>query len=1009
MLLTPGVDYTVTSGGVYTFAAGWVGKSLKITYEIQDTGATWQSALAQLGLTLSYGTVAQPVWGYLSTNHPSEALSYSGFVHVDGSAYDLGSDAEVVNHTFEVTTPWEFSSSIFDANPAAVVTDFLCNGRYGAQWAPNRLDTTEYSNYCVASGLFLSPAFVDQRPAAEWLAYLLQLTNSDAKWSGGKLTIVPLGDQSVTANGATFTANTTPVYDLDDDAFIYAANEDPVKIKRKSNADAYNHVRLEYWNRDNQYNFEIVEAKDEAHIEKYGLRTMPTVEAHCICDINVARRVAQLELQRQMTVRNTYEFRLPWKYMGLEQLDLVTLTDADAGLNRTPVRITKIDEEADDGKLTVEAEDCPIGMASAPLYGVLGGSGFAHDFNASPGNALTPTIFELPVELTQTGLELAIATSGASTLWGGATVWVSQDNLHYKAVGKVFPCRFGTLTATLASGSAGTASVSLSGQGGQILSGSSADADALGPTLCWVGTTSSGEFFSFETATLTGTNAYNLTGLHRAQFGNLSPSHASGQSFVRFDSAVARSGPLDLSLIGKTIYIKLTSFNVYGGGEQLLADVSPVTYAITGYQAKLPPPDVSAFSVAVMADGTRKFTVTLAAPIGDGNSIVLKSVSGSSGSWSGMTLLRTIPYAQGQTTYVWETNDPPSGTWTFAAKLVDRFGNESANASFINGSVLGSEPKIWYGTDNLVPNPNSEDGIGAIGMVPAGSGLRYPDSSNAYEGNGYRFISGAAANDTRISAIIPCEQGETFYGAARVKSTNAALEAKIFIRWIDKDGNTISSSEASRSSSSWGLIEINAAAPTNTVSCWLGIKHGSGTSGDGRESRWDNFLFRRQIQTPVLADNAATDVLTNTGSTSTSLTGSGNTGTVFYTAVASLTYVAEFTGDVVVHGSGSMDGTANAGAGNPICITLVMIAEGGTLISGSDYEYPNSESSDNGNYVLGFEVASGSKTEELGFSLVRRFSVVAGTTYNFRLLGRKQLGQTAHITRWHFVAEAVKK
>ena len=45
-------------------------------------------------------------------------------------------------------------------------------------------------------------------------------TNSAFVWSSGTLTLVPYGDTDITANGYTYTAPSSPLYDLTDDDFL---------------------------------------------------------------------------------------------------------------------------------------------------------------------------------------------------------------------------------------------------------------------------------------------------------------------------------------------------------------------------------------------------------------------------------------------------------------------------------------------------------------------------------------------------------------------------------------------------------------------------------------------------------------------------------------------------------------------------------------------------------------------------------------------------------------------
>ncbi len=111
---------------------------------------------------------------------------------------------------------------------------------------------------------------------------------------------------------------------------------------------------------------------------------------------------------------------------------------------------------------------------------------------------------------------------------------------------------------------------------GSLLSTSSAEAQA-GLTLCVI----DGELFSYTTASLTGPNAYTLSGLWRGQQGTAIAAHASGAAFCRLDNAVEKIN-LPPAYIGRTLYVKLVSFNVFGQGLQDISTVTPYTFMPTG-------------------------------------------------------------------------------------------------------------------------------------------------------------------------------------------------------------------------------------------------------------------------------------------------------------------------------------------------------------------------------------------------------------------------------------------
>lgn len=570
--LVQGTDYA-RSGGMFTFIPAYSGSQVFITYDYAITNYP-QDACAQLNLSLFTGTYSQGNWGWLQTNHPNEALSYRGLTYAAGAAYDLGDNAQMPNHSFEIDTQSAYSLAIRDANPKDVVYDLLTNPYYGVGFPLQKIaDWANWSRYCVSNNIFVSPAYTEQNAASAMLQTMMQLTNSGCVYSEGVLKIIPYGDVASTANGVTYTPNLTPVYDLSDDDFL-GEGSDPIKITRSTNADAYNQVQVKFYNRDNQYNEEIAEAKDQANIELFGLRTIDPIDLKEVALTASARAIAQLILQRALYIRNTYEFRLGWKYALLEPMDLVTLTDPALGLNKTPVRIIEIEEDKY-GELVIKAEEFPLNVCSTALYASQNTAGYSINFNADPGNVTTPTFLEPP--LTDSSLYIATAVSGADPDWGGCYVYASLDNSTYKRVGVVSGgARYGTLTSAIGAADT-TMTVSLIGKGGQLLSGTALDAQLM-TTACWI----NGEYISYTTATLVSANVYTLSGCIRGGWGSAAVAHAAGESFVRVDDGVVKGDPLDSTYVGKTVWFKFTSFNVVGGGLQDISTVTAYPYVLQG-------------------------------------------------------------------------------------------------------------------------------------------------------------------------------------------------------------------------------------------------------------------------------------------------------------------------------------------------------------------------------------------------------------------------------------------
>lgn len=236
----------------------------------------------------------------------------------------------------------------------------------------------------------------------------------------------------------------------------------------------------------------------------------------------------------------------------------------------------------------------PIGVGTAALHPKQASAGAPLDPLADPGDTNPPIIFEPPPGLTGGDTEAwIIATGGAD--WGGCQIWVSTDGNTYAFAGTIYRGgRQGVLTAALPShadpDAADALAVDLTESQGQLLSGTTADADAF-VTLCYC----DGELISYETATLAAPYRYSLTYLRRGVYGTPIGAHSSGSSFARF-------GPNDPSLfkyvypasfVGQTIHVKLPAFNIFGQAMQSLAGLTPTSYTLTGDGAVQGPAYVS--------------------------------------------------------------------------------------------------------------------------------------------------------------------------------------------------------------------------------------------------------------------------------------------------------------------------------------------------------------------------------------------------------------------------------
>lgn len=583
---TPTVSGTYNpNGGNYLFAPADAGRPVAIIYTWNQSNSNVDPA-ATLAFTLLEGELGQAPWSYLTSNHLSQALGYSGIAMIGAPNMDLGEGAQMPNYNYELQMAIQFGGGIVDADLALVIQDFLQNVIYGLGFAgvisPTLLQIAR--DYWAANSFFVSPVLNAARPGAEIIEEWCEAGNVGVYWSEGELKFIPYGDTTQVGNGYKFSPATAPVVDLNDDDFIAGANEDPVQIDRTPWQDAYNEVKVQFTNRLNNYNDGVVIEQDDWAVAQFGLRPEGQKDYGFICTQEAATFAANIRLKRLVNIRKQYTFKISGlRYCFLEPMDLVPLTDVALGLDQEPVRITRIEEDAD-RVYTVTAEEFPWGTATATLYPKQPNMPPpVSPALADPGNTNVVDIFEPPTRVATTlansPFQIWMALNGGPN-WGGCNVFFSLDGSSYNQIqnsstgswAQTGPTRAGVTTADLPPSSSPDTTNTLSVEvQGQLFSVTLAQAQALG-TLSKVGD----EYLAYQNATLTGVdgqnNKYNLDYLLRGAFSTPVVDHPTGTEFVRLDSQLFMYS-FDPSLAGKTVYFKFPAFNLLG---QQLQDISTI-------------------------------------------------------------------------------------------------------------------------------------------------------------------------------------------------------------------------------------------------------------------------------------------------------------------------------------------------------------------------------------------------------------------------------------------------
>ena len=559
--------------------------------EITGVGQVWVSkqisSIPALGGTLFTGATDQEPWGYFSSNYPTHAIGYNTLCYAGFPNFSLGTSAETPQFNFEVNGILVIGGGNQDAYFDQVLIDVLTRAGFPVAM----IDAfTTCATYWKAMGFFVSPVLDQQRQLNDWMNEWMLTMNAEFVFTNNVLTAVPRGDSTVTGNGVTYTPNLTPIYNIGDDDFIVDGDEDPVTINIPDTQDAYNQMPIEYCNRADQYNLETYTAEDAAQIDMFSYRTAPTLTAHHVTDPVMAQNMAYLALWKGIYIDcgPQYVFKLPWNYILLDPMDLISINDPAIAGSPLLVRVKSI-KENESGELEFTCEAMPGDLTAIATYNQVTPSKYTANYNIAAPNVNVPVFFETPLALAQTAIvQLCIGLSGAGPTWGGCNIWVSTDGETYQFLMQVNgSTRMGVLTEALAAFTqpAGGTTIDTTDSFGVNMTMSegsfqnsavNTDAAALN-TLCFV----DGEFLAFGQDILTAEYKYTLSYLNRGAYDTASGLHAIGSSFVRFDQSVPRY-TVDQTRIGQTIYFKFLSFNQWGGGLQTLDSVPAYNYTILG-------------------------------------------------------------------------------------------------------------------------------------------------------------------------------------------------------------------------------------------------------------------------------------------------------------------------------------------------------------------------------------------------------------------------------------------
>lgn len=536
---------------------------------IKGIGKVWrdkevyQYPNEKIELTLFKGDYGQTPWPYMLSKHPDKALPYSGLAYMAG-VVDLGDRGSLPQYNFEIQGKLLETGDGVDVNPADYIVHVLQS--VGADVVIDGIDN--FRAYCKAADILIStPPNQKSAKAQQVINDIAEITNSLVFWSTDRLKIVPLADKPI----GDWTPANQIQYDLTADDFIAGSDGQLILYKRKDSSEAYNEATVEFINRANSYEKETVSFEVVADVQRNGLKPASKKTAHYLYTKARAQYYAEQLAMKRLYAKTQYTFRLDWAFCALEVGDLVTLTDKSCQLDHQIVVITSVNEAAD-GQLELTAEGKPAGTYAPAKYNVHENERPFVDYNQEAPSVNDVAIFQTVGDVG--GNQIFVGVNAPSG-WGGCSVWVSDNDQTYQRIGNISQqARMGRTKYGFAQN--GNFCNVVINQG-VLKSGTHIDAER-GNTLCWV----NGEALSYENVEVHPNNWYTLQGLVRGQYGTNAINHNADERFVRVDEALFRY-PYRKEDIGKTIYLKFTSMNLFGSNEQGLDEVQSYQYTIVPY------------------------------------------------------------------------------------------------------------------------------------------------------------------------------------------------------------------------------------------------------------------------------------------------------------------------------------------------------------------------------------------------------------------------------------------
>lgn len=773
---TPSTGQYNEDVGFYTFAAADAGRYvyIKYTYFSSDPDITNQTTL---NLTFFNGAQGQAPWPFFVSNFPASAFGYTGICYIGASPMAMGESPTLPSYNYELMglaiAPGQIDADLTQAI-ITLLTDPLCGIDFPAG---NIADMSLAQAYWGSNGYFISDCLTTQQSVAQTIKGYIDAGNVGAVWSNGQLKFIPYGDTTTVGNGYTYTPPTQPAAVLTwDDILPFSDGEtgkatdaDPIQISRTAPQDAMNYMQVEWTNRENDYNIELTPEQNDAFIQMYGRRMEGPQSWHWITQQSVATWAINLRLKKGLYKRNGYKFNLGFNFSRLEPMDIVVLPTGES------IRITEIE---DNDTLQITAEQFSYGSADVTIYPKQVSNSYQpQNSQALPGNTSAYIFEATPQSVLAQPNTIQLAVAGDQASWGGCQIYVSQDGDTYSNIGEIISSnRVGLLSAALPSGAdpdtTDTLSIDMTPSGGELITVTQSQADNFVTLCAIVDQAGTIELVSYETASLTAANRYNLTYLRRGVYGTTIGAHSIGTEFAYLGSDGVFEYQYPAQYVRQDLFFKFPSFNLLKGQLQDLSACKVYRFTVPG--TTLQPPSSGAFTTTpsnpLNAFSDTAGHIVVSAFTASLNNLNVSCLSSGSFTISGLNIFQSYDvyyvdtaFAGGSITPI-ATQNPSDYLGKAGYYLIGSITTPSAGATVYSpstfstgGSWATTSPANAYDSD-----PNSFAGVGAQARNTAGTSAIHPGNCTWLS-----FPNITPSGDTLfVSAAVVITTGGTGTGAA---------------------------------------------------------------------------------------------------------------------------------------------------------------------------------------------------------------------------------------------------